>query len=516
MKKTKKHNAKPIWYRLLSYVENVGNALPHPALMFLYLTFFVFALSFLVDFFGMQAIHPVSKDVLKPINLLSAHGLRYLLTDMVKNFTSFAPLGTVLVAMLGFSLAEKSGLLSTLLRVLVLKASKKMLVPIVLMAGVLSHTGGDIGYVLLIPLAAMTFHSGGLNPLAGIAVGFAGVSGGFAANLLLSTADPLLSGISQEAARILDKTYTVTALSNWYFMATSSFLIVGIGTIIANKITIPFLGDYLGPIEKSPLEKLTARERTGLKRAGLVTVIIFILLILGLYPSDGFLRDPKAPDLFHSAALKGVVSLIFILGSSTGLIFGFTSGSFKKVEDIVKAMQEAMVTMAPYLVLVFFASQFISLFNYSNIGIIFSVKGSEILKSWELGTIPLMLGFILLTVLLDLVIGSASAKWALMAPIFVPMFMLLGISPELSQTSYRIADSVVNIISPLMSYFPMILAFVNKYDPKAKVGTIIALMLPYSIGFLIFWSLMLFLWITLDLPPGPGAMLHYNLNPITD
>lgn len=505
-----KNNSNKLWYRLLLRVEAVGNALPHPALVFLYLTGFILILSGLLSYFELQAIHPVSKDVLTPVNLLSGLGIRYLLTDMVKNFTSFAPLGTVLVAMLGFSLAEKSGLLSALLRLLVLKSSKKMLVPIVLMAGVLSHTGGDIGYLLLIPLAAMAFHSGGLHPLAGIAVGFAGVSGGFAANLLLSTADPLLSGISQEAARILDKTYTVSALSNWYFMASSSFLIVGVGSFIAHKVTIPFLGEYFGPIEKTPLVRLSAIEKIGVLRVGLVTLGLIILLLIGLIPEDGFLRDPKAPDLFHSSVLKGVVSLIFILGFCTGLVYGFTSGNFKKVDDIVKAMQEAMITMAPYLVLVFFASQFISLFNYSNMGIILAVKGSEVLKSWGLGTIPLMLGFILLTVLLDLVIGSASAKWALMAPVFVPMFMLLKVSPELSQTSYRVADSVVNIISPLMSYFPMILAFANKYDPKAKVGTIIAMMLPYSIGFLIFWSLMLFIWITLGLPLGPGSPLHYQ------
>lgn len=498
-----------LWYRMLVKVEALGNALPHPALLFLYLTGVVLVLSGLVTWMDLQAIHPVSKEVLTPINLLSGFGIRYLLTEMVKNFTSFAPLGTVLVAMLGFSLAEKSGLLSTLLRMLVLKSSKRMLVPIVLMAGVLSHTGGDIAYVLLIPLAAMTFHSAGLNPLAGLAVCFAGVSGGFAANLLLSTADPLLSGISQEAARILDKTYHVTALSNWYFMASSSFLIVGVGSIIAYKITIPFLGEYKGPAEKVDLQHLTSPEKKGLRAAGIVALLIILFLFAGLIPNDGFLRDPKTPDLFHSSALKGIVALIFILGSTTGLAYGFVSGTFTKVEDIVKAMQEAMKTMAPYLVLVFFASQFISLFNYSNIGIILAIKGSEVLKSWDLGTIPLMLGFIALTILLDFVIGSASAKWTLMAPIFVPMFMLLGISPELSQTSYRIADSVVNIISPLMNYFPMILAFANKYDDKARVGTIVALMLPYSLGFMIFWCLMLFIWISLGIPVGPGAGLEY-------
>jgi aminobenzoyl-glutamate transport protein len=506
-----KENSNQLWYRILLKVEAVGNALPHPAVMFLYLTGIVFLLSGLVSFFEFQAIHPVSKEVLLPVNLLSGHGIRYFLTDLVKNFTSFAPLGTVLVAMLGFSLPEKSGLLSALLRILVLKSSRKLIVPIVLLAGVLSHTGGDIGYILLVPLAAMTFQSAGMNPLAGIAVCFAGVSGGFAANLLLSTADPLLSGISQEAARILDKSYSVTVLSNWYFMSSSSFLIVAVGTFIAHKITIPFLGKYTGPVESVPLENLSLLEKKGLKAAGIVALVFISILLAGLIPADGFLRDPKAPDLFHSSALKGVVALIFILGTTTGLAFGFVSGTFKKVDDLVKAFQDAMVTLAPYLVLVFFAAQFISLFNYSNVGIIMAVKGSEILKSWELGTIPLMLGFIILTIFLDLIIGSASAKWALMAPVFVPMFMILGISPELSQTSYRVADSVVNIISPLMSYFPMILAFVNKYNPNAKVGTLIAMMLPYSIGFMIFWTVMLFIWITFGIPVGPGAPLHYQM-----
>lgn len=500
---------KSLLYRFLGSVERLGNALPHPAIMFLYLTFIVVAISGLVSALNITALHPVTGDTITSINLFSAAGLRHVLVEMVKSFTGFAPLGTVLVAMLGFSLAEKSGLLSTLLRLLVLKSPRQLLVPAVLLAGVLSHTGGDIGYVLLIPLAALTFHSAGLNPLAGLAICFAGVSGGFAANILLSTADPLLSGISQEAARILDKTYVVTPVSNWYFMSVSSILIVSVGTFIANKITIPFLGDYKGEHQSAALEGLSPSEKKGLWVAGLVAAGLIALLLIGLLPENGFLRDPATPDMLHSAALKGVVAIIFLFGALPGLAFGYVSGKFKKQTDITDAMQDAMATLAPYLVLVFFASQFISLFNFSNMGLILAVKGSEVLKGLGLGPIPLMLGFILLTVVLDLVIGSASAKWALMAPIFVPMFMLLGISPELSQASYRVADSVVNIISPLMSYFPLILAFAIKYDPKAKVGTVIALMLPYSIGFLIFWSIMLFIWMTFNLPLGPGAMLRY-------
>lgn len=489
-------------------VERAGNALPHPALMFLILTFVVIAISAVVSAMGITAEHPVTKEAIITVNLLSASGLRYMLTEMVKSFTGFAPLGTVLVAMLGFSIAEKSGLLSTLLRILVLKAPKKLLVPAVLLAGVLSHTGGDIGYVLLIPLAALTFHSAGMNPLAGLAICFAGVSGGFAANILLSTADPLLSGISQEAARILNVNYVVTPLSNYYFMASSSLLIVLVGTFIANKVTIPFLGEYSGDGERVSLQDLGAAEKSGLMWAGFMALMLVIFLLAGLIPETGYLREP-GQDLLHSAALKGVVAIIFLFGALPGLAYGMKAGTFKTQNDVMNAMQDAMATMAPYLVMVFFASQFITLFNFSNIGLIMAVKGSTFLKALGLGPVPLMLGFILLTVVLDLVIGSASAKWALMAPIFVPMFMLLGITPELTQASYRVADSVVNIISPLMSYFPLILAFAVKYDPKAKVGTVIALMLPYSIGFLIFWSVMLFTWMTLDLPLGPGAVLKY-------
>lgn len=507
-------NDQSFLYRFLGRIERAGNALPHPALMFLGLMALVILISGIATWSGMSALHPVTGETLVPMNLFSGEGLRYIITEMVKSFTGFAPLGTVLVAMLGFSLAEKSGLLSTLLRLVVLKAPRPLLVPAVLLAGVMSHTGGDIGYVLLIPLAGLTFHSAGMNPIAGLAICFAGVSGGFAANILLSTADPLLSGISQEAARILDKAYVVTPLSNYYFMATSSLLIIGLGTLIARKITIPFLGEYKGEAAANGLVSLTPTERKGLRWAGVVTALLIAFVLIGLIPADGYLRDPAHPEFLKSAALKGVVALIFFFGALPGLAYGMAAGTFRTQQDVVKAMQDAMVTMAPYLVMVFFASQFIQLFTVSNLGLILAVKGSDALKVLELGPVPLMLGFILLTVLLDLVIGSASAKWALMAPIFVPMFMLLGVSPELGQASYRVADSVVNIISPLMPYFPLVLAFAAKYDPRANVGTVIALMLPYSIGFLIFWSLMLFIWITLGLPLGPGALLHYSGMPV--
>lgn len=497
--------------KALHALERAGNALPHPAVLFLGLTVGVILLSAAAGSFGLSALHPVKKEPIVALNLFSAAGLQMLMTDMVKNFTGFAPLGTVLVALLGFSLAEKSGLVSTLLRLLVLNSPRGLLVPAVLFAGVLSHTAGDVGYVLLIPLAALTFHSAGLNPLAGLAICFAGVSGGFAANILLSTADPLLSGITQEAARIIDPRYPVTPLANWYFMATSSFLIVGVGTLVANRVTIPFLGPYKGEAERKGLERLSADERRGLVWAGLVLAVLMGGALWGVVPEDGFLRSPKNPDILHSPLISGVVAVIFILGAATGLAFGAGARTFKDHMGPVNAMQEAMATMAPYLVLVFFASQFIALFNFSNMGLILAVHGSEFLKGLGLGTIPLMIGFILLTCVLDIFIGSASAKWALIAPVFVPMFMLTGTAPELTQAAYRVGDSVINIVSPLMAYFPLILSFANKYDPKAKVGTVLALMVPYSFWFLVSWCVMLFLWVTFEIPLGPGAALYYVL-----
>ncbi|MFN7727895.1 MAG: AbgT family transporter [Bdellovibrio sp.] len=499
----------PLLPRLLAGVERAGNALPHPAILFLILTGVVLLVSGLISALGVTAVHPVTKATLTPLNLFSVAGLHLLLTEMVKNFASFAPLGSVLVAMLGFSLAEKSGLLSTLLRGVVLRSPRALLTPSVLLAGVLSHTAGDIGYVLLIPLAAMAFHSAGLNPLAGLAICFAGVSGGFSANFLVSSVDPLLAGLTQEAARILDPAYSVNPLVNYYFMAASSFLIIGVGTLVANKITIPFLGPYRGEAPGQTLQRLSKDEKRGLRAAGIVALLLVLVLLAGLIPSGGFLRDPANPDVLQSPVLKGVVAVIFFFAALTGLAYGFTARTLRSTNDVIQAMQDAMATMAPYLVLVFFAAQFISFFNASNMGLIFAIHGSDFFKGLGLGQVPLMLGFILFTCVLDLFIGSASAKWALMAPVFVPMFMLLGTSPELTQASYRVADSVVNIISPLMSYFPLILAFAAKYDPKARVGTVIALMLPYSLAFLVLWSLMLFAWMMLGWPLGPGAGLVY-------
>ncbi len=496
--------------RFLLATERVGNALPHPAILFLIFMGITMLSSSLFSYLGVQAVHPIKGNTLEVVNLLSISGLHSLLNDCLKNFTGFAPLGTVLVAMLGFSLAEKSGLLSALLRLLILKSPRFLIVPTILLAGLISHTASDIGYILLIPLAALLFFNMGMHPLAGLAICFAGVSGGFAANFLLSTADTLLSGLSQEAARIIDPEYVVTPVSNWYFMAASSMAIIGIGTFVAHRVTIPFLGKYQGAGTPETIEPLNAQEKQGLLSAGVVFMGLIGLLLWGLIPENGFLREIGTGKVLTSPAIKAVVPIIFIFGALTGIAYGRVVGTLRSQNQIIEAMQEAMATMAPYLVLVFFAAQFIAVFNSSNLGVIMAIHGSDILKQFQLSGGVLMVFFVIFVCVLDFVVSSASAKWALIAPVFVPMFMLLGYSPELTQASYRIGDSVVNIISPVMSYFPLILAFANKYDPKAKVGTIMALMLPYTIAFLAFWLILLFLWISMGWPLGPGAGLLYE------
>lgn len=503
------HKKHSLIHKFLFFIERAGNHLPHPAFLFFFLTLILILTSFVTELMDLSVTHPISGGILRPVNLLSSKGLRIIIEDMVKNFSGFTPLGTVIVSLLGFSFAEKSGLIPTLVKALVLKSPKNLLIPMIFTAAIMSHMAGEVGY-LLIPLGAMAFHKRGLHPLAGIAASFAGVAGGFSANFLISTVDTLTSGISQEAARIIHKSYTVTPVSNWYFMFFSSFLVIGVGSLITKKIILPYLGDYEGEVPQEEMSTLTPEEFSALKRSGLVFLGFIFFLILGLLPESGYLRDPENPGILNSSLIKGTPAMIFFLGSITGMTFGFSMGTFKTKKDLIKTMEEAMITLTPYMVMAFFASQFIALFNHSNLGFILALKGSSVLKTLNLGPIPLMLGLILLSVFLDLFIGSASAKWMIMAPIFVPMFMLLGISPELTQTSYRIADSVGNILTPLMPYFPLILSFAHKYDPKLGTGSLIALMVPYSLGFLIFWTIMLFFWMTMGWPLGPGAALFYG------
>jgi len=531
--------------KFLDVVERGGNALPHPATLFALLALLVILASWLASLAELSVQHPTTGATVTVVNLLSLEGLHRILASLVTNFTSFAPLGTVLVALIGIGVAEHSGLIGAALRKLVLASPRKLLTPIVVFAGVMSNMASEIGYVLLIPLAGLIFKSAGRHPIVGMAAAFAGVSGGYSANLLIGTIDPLLSGLSQEAARLVDPQYSVSPLANWYFMAASTPVITLLGWFVAERFTAPRFPDdrplasesagsdgiaesgvkqtaiNQAGVDQSDVafaSTLSAEERRGLRYAGLATLLLVVLLVWamlppGLLPGAGFLRNPKDGDLLNSPLLSGVVAIIFLFGVLSGIAYGVGARTLRNDNDVIKGMSASVATLGGYLVLVFFAAQFVAFFNWTQLGLIFAVNGAEGLKSLGLSALPLFALFILLTASINLMMGSASAKWALMAPVFVPMFMLLGYSPELTQTAYRVGDSVTNIISPMMSYFALIIAFFQKYEPRTGLGTIVAVMLPYSVTFLIGWSVLFGVWLAIGLPIGPDSPLEYPAQP---
>lgn len=504
----------------LNIVERGGNLLPHPATLFAILAVLIVVASGIAAQFDLVVQHPATGADVRPVNLLSVEGLQRIFGGLVTNFTSFAPLGTVLVALIGIGVAEHSGLIGAALRLLVLNSPRYLLTPILVFAGVMSNMASEIGYVLLVPLAGLIFISAGRHPILGMAAAFAGVSGGYSANLLIGTIDPLLSGLSQEAARIIDPKYTVSPLANWYFMIVSTPVVTLLGWFVTEKIIAPRFPDpprNVDPQDAAPEDQaLSVPEKRGLIAALVATIAITLLLIWGgmapgSFPGAGFLRIAGEPELMKSLApmLNSVVAIIFVFGVVVGVTYGYFAGTIKSDADVIKGMGQSMSTLGTYLVLVFFAAQFVAFFNWTQLGLIIAVEGANGLKATGLSAIPLFVGFILLTAFLNLFMGSASAKWALMAPVFVPMFMLLGYSPELTQVAYRVGDSVTNIISPMMSYFALIIAFLQRYEPKAGIGTVVSVMLPYSFVFLIGWSLMFAVWLAFGLPIGPDAPLDY-------
>jgi aminobenzoyl-glutamate transport protein len=520
------------WFnKFLAAVEWLGNTLPNPVTLFALFALLVVFLSGVAGFFSLEVADPrplpagraEDEHVIKAVSLMTADGFRWMLRSMVTNFTGFAPLGTVLVALLGVGVAEKSGLLGAAIRAMVLAAPKNLVTMVIVFAGVLSNTASEMGYVVLIPLGAAIFHALGRHPLAGLAAAYAGVSGGYSANLLIGTVDPLLSGITEEAARLIDPEYTVHAAVNWYFMIASTFLITGLGTWVTAKIVEPRLGRYDASraeedIDQNPrLDALSEREWKALKGAGLATLGVTLgLLYLCLPPSWrasftpglGVLRGPT--DGGFSPLLSSVVPLIFAFFLLPGFVYGRIAGTMRTETDVIDGMAGAMKSMGLYIVLVFFAAQFVAYFNYTNLGAILAVLGADALRAMSLDNPGVFVFFIILCALVNLVMGSASAKWAVTAPVFVPMLMQIGYSPELTQTAYRIGDSTTNVVTPMMSYFGLILAFATKYDRKLGIGTLIATMLPYTICFLIGWTILFYLYVfVLGLPIGPDAPIVY-------
>lgn len=487
--------------RWLHTLETLGNRLPHPTLLFVWFCALVLVLSWLLNLAGFSATHPATHDVVFVTNLLSPSGLHKILQNTVTNFTQFAPVGTVLVAMLGLGVAEKSGLLGAVLKRLVGQQRGVVLTLIVVFAGVMSSIAADAGYVVLIPLAGLLFASAGKHPLAGMAAAFAGVSGGYAANMLVSPLDAVLAGITTEAAHLVDKNRDVSVLSNYWFIIASTVLITLLCTWVTHRFTLPGLPAWEQPVTDDT-STLTNAERNGLRAALIILLVMVALVLAGLLPEQGLLRDPDTGSIIKSPFISGIVTLIALTSTLCGVGFGLYTGRYQNRDQIIRDMEDTLAGMASYLVLMFFAAQFVNYFAWSNIGMIVAIKGAASLQALALPAVFLLLAFILMAACINLLIGSASAMWSLLAPVFVPMFLLAGIAPESVQAAFRIGDSSTNIISPLMPYFGVVVAFMQRYKPDLGVGTMLALMLPYSLVILAGWSALFAFWYVSGVPFG--------------
>jgi aminobenzoyl-glutamate transport protein len=500
--------------RFLAWIERTGNRLPDPAILFVALLFIVWILSLLLSTFEFSAIDPRTGEPVVIVNQLSGPSLTSFMASMVKTFAHFHPIGVVLVAMLGIGVAEHTGFISASLRAVMEKTSRKLLTPMVILVGIMSHTAADAGYVLVIPLGGALFYAAGRHPLAGIAAAFAGVSGGFSANFVPSAIDPMLQGISQSAAQILDPQITLNPLNNYFFTASSSILIIALGWLVTDKLVEPRL-QAGSPIDTDlddlpNLETLSDNERRGLRAALGAMLCAIIFLVITAWPETSSWRGPGG-SLTESGAplMASIVSLIFILFLLPGIVYGVVAGTVESSRDVIEGMSRAMQTMAYYLVIMFFIAQFIYAFSQSNLGILLAVEGASLLKTAALPASLTIVGIIFLTAGLNLFIGSASAKWALLAPILVPMLMETGLSPDLSQAAYRVGDSTTNIITPLMPYFPLVVVYCQRYMKDSGIGTVAALMLPYSAAFILLWSVYLVGYWWLDFPLGLQASYTY-------
>jgi aminobenzoyl-glutamate transport protein len=490
---------------VLDSIERWGNKLPHPFNLFLLFALAILILSWIAHALGVSVTHPLTGKPIIAVNLLDRQGIQNIITKAVTNFTGFAPLGTVLVAMIGVGVAERSGLFSAALKGFVRSVPRWLITAALVFAGVNASLTVDAGYVILVPLGAVLFAQVGRHPIAGLTAAFAGVSGGFSANLFLTPVDPLLAGLTQEAARLYDKSYVVPATANYYFMVGSTFLLTVIGAAVNNWIVEPRLGPYHA-LHDQESSLLLAEERRGLTIAGFTVLLEIILLMFLILPENALLRDAKGN---LEPFFQGMVVLMSVGFLLPAVAYGLAAGTIKSNRDVGRMIDETLGTMGSYIALAFAASQFVAYFAWSNLGLILAVSGADMLRASGLTGIPLIILFVFVCAAIDLFVASASAKWAVVGPIFVPMLMIMGYSPEVTQAAYRIGDSFTNIITPLMPYMPLVIAFAQKYQPRIGLGTLLTLMLPYSVAFAIGWTILLALWLLLGIPLGPGSGMVY-------
>jgi aminobenzoyl-glutamate transport protein len=490
----------------LNLVERTGNRLPDPITLFVLFMAVVLGLSWFAHMLGAAAVHPQTGEEIRAVNLLTGEGIQRILIEMPRTFTSFPPLGLVLVVMIGIGVAERTGLIETALKTFVRAVPGWLVTVAIVFGGLMSSLAVDAGYVVLIPLGAVIFHGMGRHPIAGLAAAFAGVSAGFSSNLILTALDPLLAGFTEPAAQLVDPNYRVDPTANWWLMAALVPAFTLGGTLVTEKILEPRLGRYTGGLEVEETEDLTPLERKGLLAAGGTLLLTLAIIALGAVPSDGVLRGPEGEI---APLLSSIVALMLFVFFLPGLVYGIVTKKIRSDKEVASMTSETMASMGAYIVLAFVAAHFIAFFNWSNLGLILAISGANLLQAVNFTGYPLIVAFILVSAFINLFIGSASAKWAIMAPVFVPMLMFLGYSPELTQAAYRVGDSFTNVLTPLLPYYPLVIIFAQKYEKDLGLGTLISAMLPYSVVFAFTAIPMVLLWMFLGLPLGPGAPMEY-------
>lgn len=511
--------------RVLAWVEKTGNRLPDPVIIFVYLIVGLIAISVIAELVGLAAFHPTQVDsagnakVERAVSLLSAENIQRLWVEMPKTFTHFHPLGYVLVVMLGAGVAERCGLFASAIRAALNHAPTHLLTPFVALIAMLSNHAADAGYVVVIPLAAIVFAAAGRNPLLGIAVAFAGVSGGFSANFTPGQLDALLFGITEAAYQSsgIDAGWSMNIAGNWWFISALLVLYLPVIWYVTDKVIEPRLGDWQ-PLSEADAksygnkaEALSESQRKGLRHAGLAmlgVVLAWVLMTFG--PGTPLLNDgPGMEDAaWYTVAapfFRSLVAAFLVLFLLAGWFYGRAAGTIRSSQDLVEMMSEAMKDLGYYLALAFFAAHFVAMFGWSNLGLITAVHGADAIRASGL-PLPMVLGLLVLFVgFLNLFVGSASAKWALLAPVLVPMLMLLGISPDGATAAYRVGDSATNIVTPLMVYFPLVLVFAQRWQKDFGLGSLTAMMIPYSIWMLATGTILMMVWLFFGLDLGPGA-----------
>jgi len=499
---------------VLKWIEKVGNKLPHPFWMFVWICIFIVLLSAVTAFFGVSAVHPDTGKLIEARNLISGDGLRRFVEEMVTNFAHFAPFGLVLVMLMGVSIAERSGLLAVALRTVAFSVPKKIVLPVIFIIGACGNIGSDAGIVIVPPIAALIFTQMGLHPIAGLVAGYAGATAGFTANFFIAGTDVLLAGISTSVTQQMPQNIEVSATSNWYFMIASTFLLGFGGAFIARRFTIPRCRQFEILSTEVDLQvsdgKLTPTEKKGLKHAGISLLLYALLIAVLVVPPAAPLRNQITGGIVPSPFLRGLIPILFFFFAIPGYFYGKATGSIKTANDVLKQMEHGMKELSGYIVLMLVVAQFINLFSWSNLDTILAIGGAEMLKSTGL-TGPVMFTlYMMLIAFLNIFLGSGSAKWAIFAPIFIPMLAQLNYSPAFVQLMYRVGDSITNCISPLYVYFPLLLGWIHKYNKNLGIGTIISLLVPYAIILFIMWVVLLFVWYGLGLPIGVGEGIYIN------